>query len=139
MKRKALGIMLALILLPAFLACGNVTTSGTDTLTGTITFELYDANDGLISQKTIAYEESDTLLGLLQENYTVYCNDADGNPDDTCSYEYTFGHYIVGIGDLDAYTDDTYYISFYINGQYSMTGIDDTPITDGYCYQFKLE
>jgi len=151
MKRKALGIMLLLILLPAFMACQNVTTTATtlpntqSTITtteeitaGHIGLELYDGDGVLVSRKVVAYDESDTLLGLLRENYTVYCQGSDGNPDDSCSFETDYGYYVMGIDTVQAFGSNEY-IAFYIEGQYAMTGIGDTPITDQYCYQFKLE
>ena len=39
---------------------------------------------------------------------------------------------------LDYETDGMYW-SFYVNGEYAMTGVDQTPITEGEHYQLKAE
>ncbi len=129
--------MLFLLILPVFFGCQTVT-STMQSSNGQITFELYDGDGELVSQKQVAYDETDTLLGLLKENYTVYCQGSDGNPDDSCSYQGPYGYYIMGIDTVTAFTGNVY-IAFYINGSYAMTGIGVTPIVDGNVYQFKLE
>lgn len=105
---------------------------------GQVAIEFYDADDQLLSRDVIDYGTEDNLFDLLRQNYTVYCQGSDGNPDSSCSFEGQYGYYVMGIGDLTAFEGNVY-IAFYINGSYSMTGIDSTPITDRYVYQFKLE
>ena len=141
MKRKVLGIMLFFAPLPFFIGCDAESTSTTALSAlapGEIAFELYNADGDLVSRKVVTYDQQDTLLGLLQENYTVYCQGEDGNPDDTCSFAGEYGYYIIGIEDLTAFSGNAY-IAFYINGSYAMTGIGETGITDQTTYQFKLE
>ncbi len=91
------------------------------------------------TSKVITFTEDDNLLDLLMANFTVYCADESGNPDDTCSYEGSFGKYLVGIDVLDSTSVTNGYISFYIDGNYAMTGVDATPLEDGKVYSFKLE
>ncbi len=141
MKRKVLGIMLIFGLLPAIFACSPKNTSTETSISldpGQIAFELYDGDDLLVSRKIVDYDESDTLLGLLQENYTVYCQGENGSPDDTCSFEGPYGYYIMGIDSVTAFQGNVF-ISFCINGEFAVTGIGATDITDGYIYQFFLD
>jgi hypothetical protein len=91
------------------------------------------------TSKVITFTEDDNLLDLLMENFTVYCADESGNPDETCSYDGSFGKYLVGIDVLDSTAVTNGYISFYIDGDYAMTGVDATPLEDGKVYSFKLE
>ncbi|MFA5467227.1 MAG: DUF4430 domain-containing protein [Candidatus Izemoplasmatales bacterium] len=137
MKRKVLGTMLFLLILPVFFGCQSVT-SETTSFEGQIIFQLYDQEGTKVSEKTVAYDETDTLLELLMENYTVYCQGQDGNPDESCSFEGQYGYYIMGIDTVTAFTGNAY-IAFYINDAYAMTGIGDTPIVNGSVYQFKFE
>jgi len=141
MSRKVLGIMLFFALLPFLIGC-NASSDSTSTMSvlspGEIAFELYDTDGNLVSRKVVTYDEQDTLLGLLQENYTVYCQGEDGNPDDTCSFAGEYGYYIVGIDDLTAFSGN-FYIAFYVDGSYAVSGIGETDITDQTTYQFKLK
>lgn len=129
--------MLFLLILPVFFGCQS-DTSATTSVSGQITFELYDGEGTRVSQKTAIFGEGDTLLSLLMDNYTVYCQGQDGNPDETCSFEGQYGYYIMGIDEVTAFTGN-FYIAMYINDTYAMTGIGETPLVDGYVYQFKLE
>lgn len=51
-----------------------------------------------------------------------------------------YGLYVKSVLDqvLDYDTDKMYW-SFYVNGEYGMTGVDLTPITEGESYMFKAE
>jgi hypothetical protein len=89
--------------------------------------------------KVIVFNETDNLLELLRENFVVYCADANGQKDETCSYNGGFGRYLVGIDVLDATSVTNGYISFYIDGNYAMSGVDATPLEDGKVFSFKLE
>jgi hypothetical protein len=49
----------------------------------------------------------------------------------------TYGLYVKFVNGVEAdYDKDQSYWAFYINGQYAMTGVDSTPITDGETYSF---
>jgi len=91
------------------------------------------------NSKVISFNDGDSLLELLLDNFLVYCADANGQKDETCSYEGSFGRYLVGIDTLDATSVTNGYISFYIDGNYAMSGVDATPLEDGKVYSFKLE
>lgn len=47
-----------------------------------------------------------------------------------------YGLYITHVNGIPAiWEDDGYYWSFYINDEYAMTGVDQTPIADGETYK----
>ncbi|MBU1145754.1 MAG: hypothetical protein KJ971_07905 [Firmicutes bacterium] len=134
MKRIVLGFLLFLLVFTSFLGCQS--TRNTAFGDGEITFEIYDQEDVLLSRVTVDYEEGDTLLGLLMENFTVSCQDELGGTDETCSYSGLYGVYLLSVGDLEAYNNGEF-IEFYINDEYALSGIDTTDIIDGSVYQFK--
>lgn len=51
-----------------------------------------------------------------------------------------YGMYIKSVlGKTLDYETDGMYWSFYVGGEYAMTGVDQTPVTDGESYQLKAE
>ncbi len=51
-----------------------------------------------------------------------------------------YGLYVKEVNGIEAiYENDGTYWSFYINGEYAMTGVDATEIEDGATYMFKVE
>ncbi len=51
-----------------------------------------------------------------------------------------YGLYIKSVlGQVLDYETDGMYWSFYVNGEYALTGVDQTPITEGDAYQLKAE
>ena len=52
----------------------------------------------------------------------------------------TYGLYVKTVDGITAdYDTDGKYWAFYINGEYGMTGVDATPITEGEEYSFRVE
>lgn len=51
-----------------------------------------------------------------------------------------YGLYVKKVNGITAdYDVNRTYWAFYINGEYAMTGVDSTPVTDGATYSFKVE
>ena len=51
-----------------------------------------------------------------------------------------YGLYVKTVDGITVdYDTDGKYWAFYINGEYAMTGVDETPITEGEEYSFKVE
>lgn len=51
-----------------------------------------------------------------------------------------YGLYITHVNGIGAiYEEDGTYWAFYINGEYAMTGVDQTPIAEGETYELKVE
>jgi len=135
MKRTVLGIMLFFAIFPILFGCstdGRVTASGS----GTITIEVVDIDGNVISSVEKDFRRGDTLIGLLQEEFTVYCGDASGNPTEDCSFTEPYGVYLTG---LDTVAESGTYVALYVNGEYATTGIDFLEIADGNVYQFRYE
>ena len=157
LKRIVLGSLLFLTVVFLGACATNTTTAstvywtGNDTTTEALSFvvEIITSGDNpatteveeeyVSNSSEITFTSEDDLMSLLRANFTVYCADANGGKDETCSYDSGFGRYLVAIDTLDSTTVTNGYISFYIDGAYSMTGIDDTPLESGKVYSFKLE
>jgi hypothetical protein len=137
--KKVLGIILFTVFLFGFTACSTTTTTPvSEGVLGSITLEVYDAEGRQVRSENVTFTAGDTLLGLLRKTCDVVCQGADGGHDETCSFQTVYGTYILGVDTVTAFGTNEY-IAFYINGQYAMTGIDATPVTDGYVYAFKHE
>lgn len=148
MKRRVLGLLLFLLIIPLFMGCDQTREATTTQMSteesteamvalGTVTFEIYTAGDNpetddvveteyVSNSMEVSYYEEDTLFNLLDENFTITFETSD------------FGRYLTGIDTLIV-TETNEYISFYINDGYAQTGVDDTDLADGSVYQFKLE
>ena len=51
-----------------------------------------------------------------------------------------YGPYMTHVNGIPAiYEEDATYWAFYINGEYAMTGVDQTPIAQGETYTLKVE
>lgn len=51
-----------------------------------------------------------------------------------------YGLYVKTVNNITAdYDKDGKYWAFYIDGEYALTGVDSTPITDGASYAFRIE
>jgi len=156
LKRIALGSLLFLSVVLMGACATKTTSASTVSADDTTTTELYQftveiitAGDDPETEKieteyvsnsvVITFTEDDEFMDLLRENFTVYCADANGGKDETCSYDSGFGRYLVAIDTLDSTTITNGFISFYIDGVSSMTGIDATEMETGKVYSFKLE
>ena len=51
-----------------------------------------------------------------------------------------YGLFVKSVNGIFAdYDSDGVYWAFYVNGEYAMSGVDATPITEGETYMFKVE
>ena len=134
MKRKVLGLLLFLLIVPLFMGCGQIATIGTVTIEIITTGDnpgTSEVEENYISKTMdVNFTEEDTLFTLLIDNFTVSCAAEDGGSDEACSYEGLYGHYLLTIDTLIP-TETNEYITYNINGEYAMTGIDDTLPADG--------
>lgn len=148
MKRIVLGIMLFFGFCFGLIGCQEATTTApaetpaylqlTIVDSTSARLDTFDADDQLLSTDTKTYSLEDSLLQVLQSFTTVYCQGSDGEPDDACSFSGPYGYYVVGIGPLTAF-EDNQFISFFINGDFAMTGIGDTDLTVGAVYKFAVD
>ncbi len=102
---------------------------------GAITIELVDQNGDTFVSDTYTFQELDTLLGILEENYTTTCANASYQPS-SCDESTLMGHILLGVDDLQ--TDWTNnYIAIYVNDEYSNYGIDNILLMQDAVYRFE--
>ncbi len=161
MRRTVLGLLLFFTTAFLFAGCSlsktdttistSVTTSNsvestvttvesTTTLTqtsilGTVTVEIIVSGDDptttdvveteyVATEKEIDFHADETLFDLVNENFDI-------------TYDtYSFGHFVTKLDVLVPTASN--YIGIYVNGIYSMEGIDSISVNDGDTYQFKL-
>ena len=100
-----------------------------------------------------------TVLGEGQTVFTFNVTDADGNEtnfeihtdketvgdallelDLIAGEDSEYGLYVKTVNGITAdYDKDQTYWAFYVNGEYSQTGVDSTNVTAGDTYSFKVE
>lgn len=150
-NKKFLSLILStmLIVAMAFVTTGCNGDIGKDPLTGT-------ESDSTTEQDTQSGPE---VVGEGNTVFTFTVVDVDGNEkvyevhtDKTtvgealleleliAGEDSEYGLYVKTVDgiSLDYETDGKYW-AFYINGEYAMTGVDATPITEGESYSFKAE
>ena len=130
-------LLLALLTCFSFVACADVEKTGAwETAT-------YDRNTELgegaktVTVKVIA-DEQDLIFTIHTDKETVgeallEIGIVEGTMGD-------YGLYITHVNGIPAiYEEDATYWAFYINGEYAMTVVDQTPIAQGETYTLKVE
>jgi hypothetical protein len=142
--KKVLGTMLFIVLFFTLAGCKAGTTTAATTADASLSFtvEVYDSADAeavpVLRAVIAGYDPESSLLDLLQERFQVYCADAEGDPDASCSYEGAYGAYLVGIAGVMA-DGANEYIAFYVDGTYAVSGVGTTAIGAGSVDAFRLE
>ena len=134
--KKLMSLVLAMLLLlaagcgaPADDADAPVTVADGDTVgEGAVSFPLLiadkDGNEVNITVNT----DADTVGAALLELGLIAGDESE------------YGLYVKTVNGITAdYDTDGTYWAFYINGEYAMTGVDATPITDGESYALNVE
>lgn len=168
MKRRVLGLLLFLLIVPLFMACNqDVTTTETATTQTTV-----ETTEGVTTEATTV----DLSLGTV----TIEIKTVGDNPDtteveenyisnsveikfyeDEMLFDILLANLTISCGDESGNPDGTcsysglyghyltsidtlipteanQYISLLINGQYAMTGVDTTPLNDGDVFTFEI-
>ncbi len=84
---------------------------------GELTIILVNEQAEVVSEKDVYFEEGDTLLQILSDNFDVDIK------------EYSFGSMILKIDSLDS--EDNYFIAIFLNGEEPSAGIDGIEFQDG--------
>lgn len=130
MKRSFMRNLLSVILIAAmitvlFTGCGKKEITG-NAGTKNFTFEVVD-REGKSTEFKLSSDKATVGEALLDEGLI------EGN-------ESEYGLYVTKVNGIEAiYEKDGTYWSFYINGEYAMTGVDTTELTDGATYSMKVE
>ena len=134
---RLLALLLAMMMTLSLAACGKAPQPGGVTLpvqdgatigqgSKTITVEVTDA-EGKTVRFTVRTDQ-ETVGAALQELGVV------------AGEQSSYGLYIKSVNGITAdYDKDGVYWAFYIDGEYASTGADQTGITDGSVYAFRVE
>ena len=142
--KKLLSILLAVVMLAAFAACGNTatTTDAAKTYSDAVI-----ADDGTIEIGQGSKEISFTVVSLdgTEKKFLVKTDketvgDALVEADIIAGEESEYGLYVKTVdGTTLDYAKDGKYWAFCIDGEYAVTGVDSTAIEEGRVYTFKAE
>lgn len=134
--KRILSLLLCFVLVLSLAACGTPdsqqeftpVTDGETIGEGAKTFPLEITDkDGNTVHVTVNTDEETVGAALVALNL-VEGEDSD------------FGLYVKTVNGITAdYDVDGTYWAFYINGEYAMTGVDQTPIADGETYTLSVE
>lgn len=130
--RSVLSLVLVAAMVLVFAACGQNqepetpenTQNQQETVEKSFTFEVTDL-DGTKKEFEVKYDAEKTVgEALLNEELIA-------------GTESTYGLMVDTVNGIKYdYNEDGAYWAFYINGEYAMTGVDVTEITDGTVYSF---
>lgn len=122
--RKFLSLILIAAMIMTFAACGKQSAQSADTKHFTfiaVDREGAETKWDITTEKTIVGDAL-TDEGLIEGEESAY------------------GLYVKKVNGIEAvYEVDGTYWSFYIDGEYAMTGVDSTEIKEGSTYMFKVE
>ena len=137
--KKLVSLILALILVVSLAACGapqettppkefTPVSDGAVLGEGAVTFPLVITDKEGNSINVTIHTDKETVGEALLEIGIV-----EGTMGD-------YGLYMTHVNGIPAiYEEDATYWAFYINGEYAMTGVDQTPIAQGETYTLKVE
>ena len=126
-KHSILSLLL-LILLSAAMALSVVSCKDDSLEQGekTITVEVVGV-DGQLKTFTVQTDKENVGDALVEKNLIQ-------------GEEGTYGWFITTVdGEYHKYEEDGKYWAFYIDGEYAMSGVSDTTVTDGATYAFRAE
>lgn len=118
-----LCIVLTAAMVFAMTACNNDKDGDAEKVSFTLT--VVD-RDGKETTKIIETEEKTVGAALLKKDIIAGENGQ-------------YGLYVKTVNGITANDADREYWAFYINGEYAMTGVDSTDITEGATYMLKIE
>lgn len=158
--KKIKSMLLCMMLAMAFAVagCGSKTEGTADAQKNTET-AIVNTETTVETESVEAAEAQEIVLGDGSVKITVIVVDADGNETNFVvstdketvgdallelnlieGEEGDYGLYVKTVNGITAdYDTDHTYWAFYVNGEYSNTGVDSTPVNEGDTYEFKVE
>ena len=158
--KKIKSMLLCMMLAMAFTVagCGSKTEGTVDAQKNTET-AIVNTETTVETESVETAEAQEIVLGDGSVKFTFIVVDADGNETDFVintdketvgdalleqnlieGEEGDYGLYVKTVNGITAdYDTDQTYWAFYVNGEYSNTGVDSTPVNEGDTYEFKVE
>ena len=163
-KSMLLCMMLTMAMAITAVGCGSKTENTADTQKNTETAivnteSTVETEAAAETESIETAEAQEIVLGDGSVKITVIVVDADGNETNFVvstdketvgdallelnlieGEEGDYGLYVKTVNGITAdYDTDHTYWAFYVNGEYSNTGVDSTPVNEGDTYEFKVE
>ena len=158
--KKIKSMLLCMMLAMAFAVagCGSKTEGTADAQKNTET-AIVNTETTVETESVEAAEAQEIVLGDGSVKITVIVVDVDGNETNFVvntdketvgdalleqnlieGEDGDYGLYVKTVNGITAdYDTDQTYWAFYVNGEYSNTGVDSTPVNEGDTYEFKVE
>ncbi len=157
-KSMLLCMMLTMAMAITAVGCGSKTEGTADAQKNTET-AIVNTETTVETESVETAEAQEIVLGDGSVKFTFIVVDADGNETDFVintdketvgdalleqnlieGEEGDYGLYVKTVNGITAdYDTDHTYWAFYVNGEYSNTGVDSTPVNEGDTYEFKVE
>ena len=157
-KSMLLCMMLTMAMAITAVGCGSKTENTTDTQKNT-EISIVNTESTVETESVDAAVAQEIILGEGSVKFTFIVVDADGNETNFVvstdketvgdallelnlieGDDSEYGLYVKTVNGITAdYDTDHTYWAFYVNGEYSNTGVDSTPVNEGDTYEFKVE
>lgn len=151
MMKKFSSLILCMMLIVAMALCATGCGGNTETNTESETQvestqnENADAQDTVLGEGAIAFtftvvdaDGNETVFEIHTDAETV--GDALLEHELIAGEDSDYGLYVKEVNGITAdYDVDGTYWSFYVNGEYAMSGVDTTAVEEGASYSFKVE
>ncbi len=133
MKKLIITSILIVFALSSFFISDLLKQNDSD---GKITIVLVDQIGDIVSRESYAFDETDTLFGILKENYEVGCADSSFHLSSECQKLPLGSRVLLKIDNVETDWMNTF-IAIYINDEYSNYGIDNIPLKNGDVIKFE--
>ncbi len=135
--KKILSVLLCLMLVFSLAACGEKAPEA-ETTAALVSGQTYGTGEKVFPLTVVDTEGAETTVTIQTGKETV--GDALVELGIIAGDESEYGLYVKTVNGITLdYDKDGKYWAFYINGEYAMTGVDQTPIEDGASYTLAAE
>lgn len=118
------SIVALVVLIIAFI---SIKQNNESKVIGTICLEVYDINGDKKIDDDLDFEKNQTLIDLLKDNYSIVMGDG--------SYE----GMVMEIEGYKSEPNNNIWLMIYVDGQYSLVGVNQIELKDGIVIAFKVE
>lgn len=138
--KKLMSLFLCVILMVSLVACGGDSTETTTPEAFTPVTDGAVVGEGAVSFPLVIVDKEGNTINVTVNTDKEMVGEALLETGLAEGYNGDYGLYITHVNGIAAiYEEDATYWAFYINGEYAMTGVDLTPITQGETYMLKVE
>ncbi len=143
-KRNVLSFLLCAVLIAAMalgmLGCNEQPKNGDENTTATTVTSQKELGQGAVSFTFTVTDKEGNAQQFLIHTDKATVGEALSEHGLITGEEGAYGLYVKTVNGITAdYDTDKTYWAFYVNGEYALTGVEKTAVTDGASYAFKVE